>query len=336
MDADAAEEDGFAVEEYVAAAGADGAEADGFADFARAAADGELVEFRVFRTPEFHVRGGETEAGLAFGVGLELVFSAKAGDGEFHGFAAGGPGDGDRAGDGAGFLGVELDAVLGDEGFRRVDEGDAAGEAAVVPPIGVESGHGVLGAAVVHADDERVGAGFERLGDLEGERGEAADVGAEFFPVQIDVGPVVRGSEAQETAAGFWRVIDFPPVPDAAFVVKKPGLLRVPVAGHLQGGGFGEIVFHAFRGIGGGGVQEDRFGAAWIRVLVALVPAVVIEAGVVGIYDGLPVAIEGLAGVEEKIRDVFGAGAGGKHGGAERQKQRCFHGINVSSRWRRA
>jgi hypothetical protein len=67
-----------------------------------------------------------------------------------------------------------------------VDEGDVAGEAAVVVPVGLEGGDAVGEAGVVDGGDGEVVTVFEEAGDLAVEGGEAAFVVADALPFDPD------------------------------------------------------------------------------------------------------------------------------------------------------
>jgi hypothetical protein len=60
----------------------------------------------------------------------------------------------------------EVDVVVVDEGGGDGDEGDVAGEAAVVEPVDADGGDAVDEAGGVDGDDDEVGAGVEDGGDF--------------------------------------------------------------------------------------------------------------------------------------------------------------------------
>ena len=74
-----------------------------------------------------------------------------------------------------------MEVVVVDELLRDFDEGDVSGEAAVVPPVGLEGGYAVGEAGVVDGDDDEVLAVFEDTSDLAIEGSESALVLADFF-----------------------------------------------------------------------------------------------------------------------------------------------------------
>ena len=88
----------------------------------------------------------------------------------------------------------EVEVVVVDELLRYLDEGDVAGWTAVVPPIGLESGHTVGDAGIVDREDDEVPAILEDVGDLAVERSVAAFMLADLFCVDPDESAVVGGA----------------------------------------------------------------------------------------------------------------------------------------------
>ena len=104
---------------------------------------------------------------------------------------------------------AEVEVVVVDELGGDFDEGDVAGEAAVVPPVGLEGGDAVGDAGVVDGEDDEVLAVFEDAGDVAVKGGEAAFVLADFFGVDPDEGAVVGGADVEEGAGvGFGGVVE--------------------------------------------------------------------------------------------------------------------------------
>ena len=183
------------------------------------------------------------------------------------------------------------------------DEGDVAGEAAVVPPVGLEGGDAVGDAGVVDGDDNEVVAVFEDAGDVAVEGGEAALVLADFLGVDPDEGAVVGGADVEEGAGvGFGGVVEVLFVPDGAFVVEEVGALRVPIAGDLEGRGVGEVVVLRVAVGVEGGIHEE---AVFAEILVE-----VVEAGGVLVDDDVPVAVEGGGGAVVDVDEEGGVGLG--------------------------
>ncbi len=195
------------------------------------------------------------------------------------------------------------------------DEGDVAGEAAVVPPVGLQGGDAVGDAGVVDGEDDEVFAVLEDAGDLAVEGSEAAFVLADFFGVDPDEGAVVGGAEVEEGAGvGLGGVLEVLLVPDGAFVVEEVRALGVPVAGDLEGGGVGEVVVLRMAVGVEGGVHEE---AVFAEILVE-----VVEAGGVLVDDDVPVAIEGGGGAVVDVDEegvLAGAGAWECDGDAEKR-----------------
>ena len=99
---------------------------------------------------------------------------------------------------------VEVDVVIVDELRGDGDEGDIAGEAAVVEPVDADGGNAIDQASGVDGDDDEVGAGIEHGCDFAIERRVAAFVVADALLVDPDVGAVVGCADVEEGArAGF-------------------------------------------------------------------------------------------------------------------------------------
>ena len=136
-----------------------------------------------------------------------------------------------------------MEAVVVDELGGEFDEGDVAGEAAVVPPVGLEGGNAVGDASVVDGEDDEVFSVFEDAGEFTVEGGVAALVLADFFGVDPDEGAVVGCADVEEgSGVGFGGVFEVLLVPNGAFVIEELRALGVPVAGNLESAGVGEVV----------------------------------------------------------------------------------------------
>nr|GFC61958.1 hypothetical protein [Tanacetum cinerariifolium] len=128
----------------------------------------------------------------------------------------------------------------------RLRDEHVAGDAAVVPPVGIDGGHGFEVAGVVGLHHHKVfAARVEQARHLKLQRREAAAVHPQLFAVQVHVGLVVDGPEIQEIAlASRGHQLKITLVPDGAFVVQQLGILRVPVTGHLQRSRVVEVVLN--------------------------------------------------------------------------------------------
>ncbi len=129
-----------------------------------------------------------------------MGFGVEFGDGDGDGGACGCAFDVDVAFDEVVVGAAEVEVIVVDELLREFDEGDVAGEAAVVPPVGLQGGDAVGDAGVVDGEDDEVFAVLEDAGDLAVEGSEAAFVLADFFGVDPDEGAVVGGAEVEEGA----------------------------------------------------------------------------------------------------------------------------------------
>ncbi len=232
---DATEEHRLSIEQDVGSVGRDGAEADPVRDPVVGSCDLHLVQLRVGRRPKNEI-GGDVDGCTTVGIGGDDGLHACLRDADPHHPAGSGFSVKlDPAGDTVGRALGELEEVVANEGRRQLDQGHITGQPAVVPPVGVDGRDGVEPSFVVDLDHQGVALGPDLLGDLEVEGGEAALVGPELGPVEVDVGLVVGGAEVDEQSrAGRELVVEDLPVPNGAFVEKQPLVLRVPVAWHLE------------------------------------------------------------------------------------------------------
>jgi hypothetical protein len=95
---------------------------------------------------------------------------------------------------------AEVEVIVVDEFLGDIDERYIAGEAAVVPPVGLESGDAIGYAGIVDGENDEVLAFLEDARDLAIEGGEAALVLTDFFCIDPDEGAVVRGPKVKEGA----------------------------------------------------------------------------------------------------------------------------------------
>ena len=151
---------------------------------------------------------------------------------------------------------------------------------------------------VVHAHDERVAPGLYQRGNFIRERRETADVFAEFLPVQINIRLVIRRAEIdkQPVAGGGGGRVEFGAIPDGALVVIQLVVLRIPVAGHIQGGAGVEVVFLKLRFVLG--LMVERKAAGNPRTRIVRLPSVIVKTRIVRIHDDMPLAVQagGVAG----------------------------------------
>ena len=302
VDGNALQEDLLSVEQDLAALRVDGPQADPVRHGIRLRDEAYIVAFRVVRAPETDIgpaREGEGETGAA--VGVRGQFDAHL---EFRNLHA----DALRQ-RGAVQLDPPLDAfavggkfefVVPDEGLRDVQQADAAGDAAVVPPVGVDSGDAVRVALVVHLDHQRVLPRLQLLRDLEIEGREAARMLADQAPVQGRDRLVVGAVEMEEIAVPRLRGrVEEAPVPDRPFVIVQLLPLGIPVAGHFQRARRVEIVFDQFRLVGiemPVGEESLRRGHRHHAVTVIAV--------LVRIHDGAPGPVQGLPGAGGGVLDA--------------------------------
>ena len=218
---------------------------------------------------------------------------------------------------------AEVEVVVVDELRGDFDEGDVAGEAAVVPPVGLEGWDAVGDAGVVDGEDDEVFSVFEDAGDVAVEGSEAAFVLADFLGVDPDEGAVVGRADVEE-GAGVWfsGVLEVLLVPDRAFVIEEFGALGVPVPGDLEGAGLCEVVvLRVAVGVKGGVHKEAVFAEDLMKV---------VETRRVLVDDDVPIAVEGgdgaMVDVDEEGSVWLGHhGCGEKEGSEEEASCRLKH-----------
>jgi hypothetical protein len=180
---------------------------------------------------------------------------------------------------------TKLKKVVTDEGPWNFDQQNAAGQAAVVPPVGVDRRNPLASAPVVHLDDQSVLSLPHLTGDFEVEGRETPFVSPERFAVEVDPRLVVGSAEVdEEPPLGVRLVVEGSPVPDASLVEEEPLALAVPVSRHLEGIGSVEVVLDPIALVAGPAVEEEA-------VLPGLV-AVAVVPRLEGVDDRLPRSVE--------------------------------------------
>ncbi len=201
---------------------------------------------------------------------------------------------------------LEVDVVVVDELHRESDEGDIAGEAAVVEPVDADGGDAVDQASGVDGDDDEVGAGLEGGGDFTVERGESALVVADALLVYPDEGLVVCRTDVEEGArVGFGLEVEVALVPDDAFETEEGGVLGVPVAGNFEGGGGGEVVLFVVRA-----AVDVGMGIEGVAVVANLTGGGIEGSGGWLVDEVVPVSVQGCDGAavyadEERLKRLL-------------------------------
>jgi len=273
----ALQEDSFAVEEDAGPVDADVAEADIVREFVLTGGEFDLVEFWRFRRPEIEFAGLQVEGCSAFCICLDGGADAGLGYTQGDRGSGGGTFDMDVAGEGAGIGGgegafaLEVDVVVVDELRGKSNEGDIAGEAAVVEPIDANGGDAIDLAGGVHRDNDEVVTGLQGGGDFAVEGGEAALVVADALLVYPDEGLIVCSADMEEGArVGFGLEVEVVLIPDDPLKAEKRRVLSVPVAGDFECGSSGEVIFFVVRATVdiGVGIQSISVVADLARRLV--------------------------------------------------------------------
>ncbi len=99
-------------------------------------------------------------------------------------------------------------------------------------------------ALIVGCNHYEIGTGFHNAGHVAIECGKATFMLAGVTVVHEDLCCIVHRAEVQEDACvRLGLVVEVSLIPQHSFVEKEFGLLRVPVAGHLERGRLSEIIF---------------------------------------------------------------------------------------------
>ena len=174
-----------------------------------------------------------------------------------------------------------MEIVVVDEVGGDFDEGDIAGKAAVVVPVGLEGGNALCQARAVYCYDDEVIAVVEEVCGFAIVGGEAALCWTGEFAVDRDKAAVVGCADVKEGAlVGLLLVGEVALIPEWTFVMKERVFLGVPVAGDFEDGRFAEVVLGVVFVL----VEEVAVFAKFV--------VEGIEAGAVGIDYGVPIAIE--------------------------------------------
>ena len=185
-----------------------------------------------------------------------------------------------------GAVAIQMQIVVVDVLCRNVDQGDVAREAAVVPPIRVEGRNAIGEARVIDGDHNEVLARMKAGRDVAVKIGKAAFVAAGLLPVDPGDGLVVGRPDVKKClVARGWLVGEVALIPKQAFVVEERFMLRVPVAGNLQGGRFAEVVLDQAMAAGLRSAVEEE-------AILSYLAMEVIEAAVVWVDDVVPVSVE--------------------------------------------
>jgi len=238
VDRDAAQEDRPAIEQDLGAADLDAPEADVLAQRLMAGLHDHLVELWRCRRPQAQARRVDLEPRMALGIHRDRPGQAQLGDADRHRLADGRAVQLHRTGQRLRRAGLQLQHMVADEDGGLLDQRHVLRDAAIVPPVGAGGGHGIRAPAVVGLDHQEVALWLEQACDLEVEGREAALVVAQLDAVEVDLGTLVDRAEVHEVALAGWRRHDVerPLQPYRALVVQQLGVLRVPVARHLQRG----------------------------------------------------------------------------------------------------
>ena len=114
----------------------------------------------------------------------------------------------------------------------------------IVPPISFECGNVVFVARVIHGGHDKVCSGMHPLRNLAVKRGVASLVLADLLTVHPEPRTIVGRANVQKDARMFLRLVsEVALIPDRPLVIEERFALRVPVAGHLELGRLGEVVF---------------------------------------------------------------------------------------------
>ena len=285
MDGNSAQKDWLAVQQDVVALHFDGPEPDRVFEVIVAGADFDVIQLRRLRRPALQIRCLERNRGTPLRINgsslreiqlRNLHRDLRSRVGANHVYP---PGDrGVRR-----FL--QLQRIVIDKRFRRLDQRHVTRQPAVVPPVGVQRRHAVALALVVDMDHHEVVAIVKQAGDLAVERREPSFVVAGFLAIHERASQIVGGTDVKKSpGTGLALILEVLLVPDRAFVEEQRVALRVPIAGNFQRRRLREVVLHQF-------VAGPRLLVKKVAIGTCLHAEVEISV-VVGIDDRVPVAIE--------------------------------------------
>ena len=180
---------------------------------------------------------------------------------------------------------LQLQRVVVDKRFGRLDQRHIARQTTVIPPVGIQRGHAIPLPLIVDVDHHEIVAVVHQAGDLAVERSESALVFASFLPVHEHAEPH-SWRRRREGTYGCWLalILEVLLVPDRAFVEEQRVTLRIPIAGNLQRRRLGEVVLDQLVACPGLLVEKVAIGSRLHAEVVVPV--------VVGIDDRMPVAVE--------------------------------------------
>ena len=284
MNGNAPEEYFLAIEQDVFALGLDAAEADAVVQHFCAVGNAHVVEFGRFGRPKRRL-GLQAEFGTTLSVGSQLLVNLQLRYAQRHLFAGMGLAQLHVALQLVVFARSQFQAIVVDRCFGRFHQKHVARDAAIVPPVRVHGRHVLGPAVVVHSSYHKVVAILHAVGDVEVERRESALVHAELLSIQVDVCQIVDGAKVQVDLGTCLTVVaEIFLVPDAALVEEQFVALRIPVARYSQLLGQAEIILHQVRRTFRLLILEES--------VVAFGQPVVVEAGIEGVNNRLPSAIE--------------------------------------------
>ena len=115
----------------------------------------------------------------------------------------------------------------------------------IVPPIELDSGHGIDAPDIAHFHDQIVLAVLQYRSSLEVETGKSAFVISQLLTVEVNRSLVVHSPEVDEDAfSNLFAINESPLVPDCPFVEHQRLTLRIPVAGNVDHRRSIEAVLH--------------------------------------------------------------------------------------------
>jgi len=290
---DAAQENGFAVQEDVRPARLDGAEANLLCEMIRAGRERDLVEPGMLGSPELGPGQYKFKRSATGRVRRDFDREMERGDFNFHRLLQRRAGELDITAHPVVGAWLQLEGIVADAGRGSFQQHDITGKSAVVPPVGVDGGHRLGGALVIDADHEGIAGRAQFAGDLKLEGSEAADVLAQLLAVQVDIRRIICAAEVEKLPGGRRRrrEVKLSAIPDGVLVIEQLFLLRIPVTGHVERRAAVEIVLDQFARVCWLAIEEVAAGRLGGRIK-RLEPIVEV-AVVVGIDDDLPAAIQG-------------------------------------------
>ena len=184
------------------------------------------------------------------------------------------------------FRAAQMHIVLIDKCLRNLDQRHLARQPAIIPPIGLQRGHAVVVARIIHGCYHKVTSRMNRRRNFAIEAGVPSLVLANLHAVHPEPRLIVgRAHMQKDPRMLFGLVSEILLVPDGPLIVIKRPALHIPVAGNFQRGRLGKIVLGREL-IAGLSLAVEKIAVLVLSAMKAH------ESRKVRVNDGRPFAIE--------------------------------------------